>query len=508
MPGALGEPVGRTMTLDRLTGSLNLVAVLGRTEGVVVSDIVFDDREVRPGALFCCLPGEHHDGHEFAGRAYGRGAVAFCCEHSLRGVGAAAQLVVAPGTARAAMAQLATAFYESPASQLRTVGVTGTNGKTTTTFLLGSIFESNGWRAGVLGTLDGPRTTAESPHLQRALRGLVDAGAAAVALEVTSHALVQHRVDGIVFDVAVFTNLSQDHLDYHDTMEEYFQAKASLFTPERARIGVVNADDPYGRRLLVRGAIPTVGYTLEDARDVEVGLGGCSFRLGGLRVHIHLGGEFNLRNALAAAAAARALGVGAPEIVSGLEEAPAVPGRYEAVGEAAGVTALVDFAHTPGGLEEVLRAARAAVRHRVGPVAGGATNQRAPARDGRVLVVFGCGGDRDRAKRPAMGSVAGELADVVVLTTDNPRSEDPGTIIEEIRAGITCAVDCHLEPDRRAAIALALSLAAPGDVVIVAGKGHETTQEFAGRTVGFDDREVVRQELERLAADAGEEDSR
>jgi UDP-N-acetylmuramoyl-L-alanyl-D-glutamate--2,6-diaminopimelate ligase len=475
--------------LVELLTVVNTVAVLGDPSYVAVRDIAFDSRSVRPGALFCCLTGEHSDGHEFAAAAHRAGAVAFVCEHSLREVGPAVQLIVTPGTARAAMARVAAFFFGNPAAEMHTVGVTGTNGKTTTTYLLRSIFERHGWQAGVIGTIDGARTTPESPELQRTLRAQVGAGVTASALEVSSHALVQHRVDGIVFDVAVFTNLSQDHLDYHETMEAYFQAKATLFTPDHARSAAVNADDPYGARLLGRPPIPMVGFSLSDVRDLEVGLDASTFRLGGRKVRLGLGGEFNVRNALGAAVAARALDISAGEIVDGLEAARPVPGRFEVIGRG-NVTAVVDYAHTPAGLEEVLRAAR-----RVS--ATGA----APAAVGRVLVVFGCGGDRDRAKRPAMGAVASTLADFTVLTTDNPRSEDPAAIISEILAGVVAGSSCRVEPDRRRAIALALREARAGDVVVVAGKGHETTQEIGGRLVPFDDREVVRAELSRIAGD-------
>lgn len=487
------------MRLEDLIDKIAPLAVLGHPAGVTVSEIAFDSREVTPGALYCCLVGEHADGHDFAAAARRAGAAAFLCEHSLGPelVGAV-QLVVPPGTARAAMARASAAFYREPATAMRTVGVTGTNGKTTTTYLLRAIFEQYGWRAGVIGTLDGARTTPESPHLQRALARQRDAGCVACALEVTSHALVQHRVDGIVFDVAVFTNLTQDHLDFHQTMEAYFAAKAELFQTDRARLAVVNADDPYGKRLLERPGLPMHGYSLGDVKDLEVGVSESRFRLGGRHVRLRLGGQFNVYNALAAAAASRALGVSADAIVAGLESAPPVPGRFEAIAGPGGVTAVVDYAHTPAGLHEVLSAARKATRFNA---PGSAPGER---HDGRVLVVFGCGGDRDRGKRPAMGAIASELADLVVLTSDNPRHEEPETIIAEIRAGMPSSAPVVVEGDRRVAIARAISEARAGDLIVVAGKGHETTQQFADRSVRFDDREVVREEFAR--ADARRED--
>jgi UDP-N-acetylmuramoyl-L-alanyl-D-glutamate--2,6-diaminopimelate ligase len=473
--------------IDSIIEAIAPIAVLGKPEGLEVTGVVFDDREVTYGSLFCCVTGSSFDGHQFAPRARAQGALAFICEHSLGDVGNAVQLVVPPGTVRHAMALAARTFYGDPTTAIKTVGVTGTNGKTTTTFLLRSIFEAAGLSAGVIGTLDGARTTPESPYLYRALADQRDQGVTASALEVSSHALAQHRVDGLVFDVALFTNLTQDHLDYHGTMEEYFAAKSMLFSPTHAKFAIVNADDPYGRRLLERPSIPTVGFSLDDVADLQVGIAESSFTLGGHPVRLGIGGEFNVRNAVGAAAAAAALGIAPGAIVEGLEKAKAVPGRFETVTDSTGVTTVVDFAHTPAGLEEVLRSARKVL------LSG---SER--AQPGRLIVVFGAGGDRDRGKRPAMGAIASRLADAIVLTSDNPRTESPEAIIDEIRAGIVCSTPLTVEPDRRKAIALALDQAHRGDVVIVAGKGHETIQQFADASVHFDDREVVAYELRRL----------
>ncbi|HUZ20846.1 MAG TPA: UDP-N-acetylmuramoyl-L-alanyl-D-glutamate--2,6-diaminopimelate ligase [Acidimicrobiales bacterium] len=473
--------------LERIVERVAPLAVLGDPTGIECAAVVFDHRRVVPGALFCCVPGEHRDGHDFAAAARAAGAVAFVCEHSLGpDFARAVQLVVGPGESRAAMAKAAGAFFANPAASMRMVGVTGTNGKTTTTYLLRSILERHGWRTGIVGTLGGARTTPEAPDLQRLLAQQRDAGCAASAVEVTSHALVQHRVDGIRFDVAVFTNLTQDHLDFHKTMEAYFAAKASLFTPERARLAVVCADDEFGRRLISRPEVETVAYSLDDARDLRVGLTRSTFTIEGRPVRLGIGGSFNVRNALGAAAAARALGVGTAAIVAGLEAAERVPGRFETIESLDGLIVIVDYAHTPSGLEEVLGAARQATA-----LPGGVAR-------GRVVVVFGCGGDRDRGKRPKMGYIASRDADLVVLTSDNPRSEDPAAIVEEIRAGVSGPAECVVETNRRAAIALALRSAGRGDVVVVSGKGHERTQEFATGTVSFDDRDVVREELARL----------
>jgi UDP-N-acetylmuramoyl-L-alanyl-D-glutamate--2,6-diaminopimelate ligase len=305
-----------------------------------------------------------------------------------------------------------------------------------------------------------------------------------VALEVSSHALVQHRLDGYRHDVAVFTNLSQDHLDYHGTMEAYFAAKQLLFSPEHAFQAVVNRDDPYGRRLIETLAIPVGYFSIDQAEELEVGLAESRFRLDGELVRVRPGGEINVRNALGAAAAARALGVPAPTIAAGLSAAKGPPGRLEAVPNDRELEVVVDYAHTPAGLEEILKAARV----------------EAEARHGKVIVIFGCGGERDREKRPMMGSIATHFADVAVLSSDNPRSEDPDAIIAEVRAGCDGPGRLVVEPDRRRAIAVALELADAGDVVVVAGKGHETAQELGDRSIEFSDREVVAEELARLTS--------
>lgn len=483
----------RSVPLREIVERVHPLAVLGEVADLLVTDVVIDHREVEPGALFCCLPGLRRDGHDFAGLARAAGATAFLSERSLGPLAhGAVQLVVGPGQARPATARAACAFFADPAATMRSVGVTGTNGKTTTTYLLASIFEHHGWPTEVLGTLAGSRTTPEAPDLQRLLAAARDRSRAAFVLEVSSHALVQHRVDGIELDAAVFTNLSQDHLDYHETMEAYFAAKASLFVPGRARLAVVNADDEYGRRLLERTALEAVAFSLSDVRDLEVGLTSSTFRLGGHVVRLPLGGLFNVRNALAAAACSRALGLEADEIVAGLEQGHPVPGRFEAIRGDDGLVVIVDYAHTPAGLAELLEAAR-------GVPAEGAAGHPA-----RIAVVFGCGGDRDRGKRPVMGAAASRLADLVVVTTDNARSEDPAAIAGEVVAGCAGPAEVVVELDRRRAIAMALEQAGPGDVVVVAGKGHETSQELAHHTILFDDRAVVREELARLGRSADE----
>jgi UDP-N-acetylmuramoyl-L-alanyl-D-glutamate--2,6-diaminopimelate ligase len=378
------------------------------------------------------------------------------------------------------MGPVAAAVYGHPSTALTIVGITGTNGKTTTAHLLASILRQSGRTTGVIGTLSGPHTTPEAPELQAKLAGFRDDGYAAVVMEVSSHALALQRVDGTRFAAAVFTNLGRDHLDLHGSAQAYFRAKARLFTPELSAVGVTNVDDAHGRLLRDAGTIPIVPFSAIDAADVEVTAASHAFTWRGERIEVSLGGSFNVMNSLAAATTASVLGVGPEDIAAGLGAAGPVPGRFERVGAGeSGVGVVVDYAHTPDGLGEVLTAAR--------DVTGG-----------RVIVVFGCGGDRDRAKRPQMGGVAARLADLVVVTSDNPRSESPAAIIDEVVAGIAPADWDHVtvEPDRAAAIATALDLAQHGDVVVVAGKGHETTQTFGDRVVEFDDREVARRLLE------------
>jgi UDP-N-acetylmuramoyl-L-alanyl-D-glutamate--2,6-diaminopimelate ligase len=463
--------------LDLLIAELDVLAVEGDPT-VEVSGVTHDSRAVVPGALFCCVPGATADGHDFAPEAVGRGAVALLCERP-SGLGVT-ELRVAD--VRAAMGPVAAAYHGHPSAALPVVGVTGTNGKTTTTWLLEAVLEAAGRPTGLIGTLSGARTTPEAPDLQARLAELRDGGARAVSMEVSSHALALHRVDGTRFAVAVFTNLGRDHLDFHDSLEDYFAAKSRLFSPELSDVAVVGLDDPHGRLLRDAARIPTRVYSLADVDDLELGPRSSTGRWRGQRLRVPLGGAFNVRNALAAATAAVELGVDEATVVEGLAAAPPVPGRFEAVALEAPFTAVVDYAHTPDALEALLGAARAVA-----------------APGARLLVTFGCGGDRDRAKRPAMGEVAARLADVVVVTSDNPRSEDPAAIADAVRRGATGPGAVTTVLDRREAIATVLAEAGPGDVVVVAGKGHETTQDAGGTAAPFDDRSVVAEEWARVA---------
>lgn len=451
-----------------------------------VGDVVYRSDRVEPGTLFFCVPGARLDGHDFADAALARGASALVVE---RWLPVEATQVLVPSV-RAAMGPISAVFFGRPAERMTMVGVTGTNGKTTTTFLLESIFRAADFVPGVIGTtgmrIDGrqvpfPRTTPEAPDLQRVLAQMADAGVTATAMEVSSHGLHQHRVDGIRYRVGVFTNLSQDHLDYHGSMEEYFEAKARLFTPEKIDLAIVNGDAPEGRRLQ-RPDLPCLTFGLEDgvdvrATDVRTGRDGIAFRVGSLEVRSLLHGLFNVENCLAALAAARALGIADDVSAGGIASVSGVPGRVEAVEAGQEFLVMVDYAHTPDGVDNVLRAAR-------------------PLATERLIVVLGCGGDRDRAKRPLMGRAATSLADLTVITSDNPRSEDPLAIIAEIEPGAKEGGGAYaVEPDRRAAIRLAVSQARAGDVVVIAGKGHETYQELAAGTIEFDDRQVAAEEI-------------
>ena len=462
-----------------LTGAVPdalLVEVVGDVDAITPDDITHDSRQVGTGWAFACVPGEHHDGHEFAPGAVAAGATLLIVERRLPLD--VAQVVVSD--VRRAMGPIAAHIHGDPATKLRVIGVTGTNGKTTTTHLVGAILRRAGLEERELGTLSGARTTPEAPDLQRLLAGFVRDGVEAVVMEVSSHALALHRVNGVRFDVAAFTNLGRDHLDLHDSMEAYFRAKASLFTAALSAVGVTNLDDPYGRLLLDGADIEMVGYSLGDAIDLEVGVGHHRFRWRGTEISVPLGGRFNVANTLAALTIADRLGIAAADAAAGLASIPPVPGRFEVVtGPDDPFSVVVDYAHTPDGIVGVLDA----VRERAG--------------SGRVICVFGCGGDRDKDKRPLMGAAAAEHADLVVATSDNPRREDPAAIIDEAVAGIESRYRDRLtiEVDRRAGIAAALRMARAGDIVVIAGKGHETTQTIGDTAMPFDDRAVARELL-------------
>src|SRR4051794_26913789 len=466
------------MTLRELMGN-------GAPE-VEILGLAYSTAGVFPGALFFCVPGFRADGHDFAPEAVERGAVALVCERPL-GLGVPEVLV---DDVRAAMGPVAARFYGDPTAELDVVGITGTNGKTTTAFLVRHLLKAASVQAGLLGTVkrvvggveeEVERTTPEAVDLQATFRRMLEAGDRACAMEVSSHALELGRASGIRFACRVFTNLTQDHLDFHPTMEDYFAAKRRLF--DGPGPAVVNVDDEYGRRLAGELAGPTTFAVERDAdyraREVRFDLTGARFTCetpdGALAMESPLPGLFNVQNVLAAVAAVRTLDVpleGIPDALAGFGR---VPGRFEPVEEGQDFGVLVDYAHTPDSLENVLRAAREIT-------------------SGRLHVVFGAGGDRDRSKRPLMGEAARRLADRVIVTSDNPRSEDPDAIIDQILEGTGPEVD--REVDRRAAIRLAIDSAEPRDVVVIAGKGHEQGQEFeGGRKEPFDDVTVAREAL-------------
>lgn len=465
-----------------------------------ISGVTLDSRGVRPGDLYAALPGATTHGARFAQDAVAAGAAAVLTDAPGRTlIGATSVPVVVVADPRAVLGELSAWIYHEPARDLLVVGITGTNGKTTMTYLLAAGLAAAGDTTGIIGTigirvgdraLPSARTTPEAPDVHAALAVMVEQGVSAVVMEVSSHALVLGRVAGLQFDVAVFTNLSQDHLDFHHDMEDYFRAKASLFEPVRCRRAVVCTDDDWGRRLAAATTVPTVTYGRYQAADwglrdvVTRGDGGWSGQaVGPVTVPLagRLPGAFNQTNALGALAAAVAAGRPAEAVAQGLADCAGVPGRMEPVGRAQ-FSAFVDYAHTPDAVARAIAAVRTSSA-------------------GRVLVVLGCGGDRDRQKRPLMGSVAARGADVLIVTDDNPRSEDPAMIRQAMLVGARSehAATVLEIPDRRAAIREAVATADPGDVVLVLGKGHEQGQEIAGVVAAFDDRVEVARAIEDLA---------
>ncbi|MBQ2770894.1 MAG: UDP-N-acetylmuramoyl-L-alanyl-D-glutamate--2,6-diaminopimelate ligase [Clostridia bacterium] len=459
---------------------------------VEITSIEYDSRKVKPGSMFCCIVGLLFDGHSFAESAVKSGAAALLVERELPLD--VPQILVK--NARKAMAEMAAAFYGYPQREMMMLGVTGTNGKTTTTYMVKSIAEKAGKKVGLIGTirnmigdesLQTDRTTPESTDLFRILRKMADARCDLVIMEVSSHSLAQYRVHGIRFDVALFTNLSQDHLDYHKTFENYLQSKRILF--QNAKRAVVNVDDPYGDRMMEGLSIPIMTFGIRGradilASDIDMTTEGVSFDLhtpaGEVLLNMPTPGLFSVFNAMGAVGVAQSIGIRLPVIKEGLEGLMSVSGRLEAVPTGKGFAAYVDYAHTPDALENVLKAVRQFAK-------------------GRVICVFGCGGDRDRAKRAIMGEVAGRFSDFAVITSDNPRNEDPMAIIEAAEEGMKKTGTRYLvEENRKAAIRKALELAKPQDVVLIAGKGHETYQEINGTKYHFDDRETLQELIREL----------
>ncbi|HHV61822.1 MAG TPA: UDP-N-acetylmuramoyl-L-alanyl-D-glutamate--2,6-diaminopimelate ligase [Firmicutes bacterium] len=495
------------VTLGYLAGALHDKSITGNSQ-VEIAGITYDSRIVRPGYLFVCIKGEKYDGHDFIADAVKRGARAVVVERDIGDAGPDVAVVKVPDTRRA-LGSLAKAFYDNPSGKLTLVGITGTNGKTTTTYLVKSMFEEAGCPTGVIGTIQNvigreivpaKHTTPESSDLAELLDRMVRSGMKAVAMEVSSHAIALDRISGLEFDMGVFTNITQDHLDFHKTFDNYVAAKAKFFKGLGAdshenvkkcpKVAVVNIDDPNTPRIVEGTPAEVVTYGVRNEADiralnVRLGLTGISFEAatpaGTVALNMKLKGMFNVYNALAAVGVGVKAGLNLEHVKMGLEKVRGVPGRFESVDAGQDFAVVVDYAHTPDGLENILNAARQFV-------------------SGRKIVVFGCGGDRDRTKRPVMGGIAARLADYVIITSDNPRSEDPASICAEIEAGVRAVRENGEEyeviVDRRSAIERAINLAGRGDIVIIAGKGHETYQIFRDRTIHFDDREVAREILE------------
>ena len=474
--------------LDELLASTSEIAInqiIGDAK-VRVLDITHDSSKVSNGVLFCCIVGENVDGHNFAKVAAANGAAAILVERRVEVD--ITQVVVSD--VRSTMGYLAAELFNRPSEKLNVIGITGTNGKTTTAHLLASILRQHGWPTSVLGTLTGTRTTPESTDLQRFLAEELNRGSKAVVMEVSSHALALGRVEGTLFKAAVFTNLGQDHLDFHKSIEDYFAAKARLFTRLFTNLCVINRDDVHGSLLLdvisKDKEVRCESFGMSDAKDIHADASKISFHWQGQKIDSLMGGYFNVMNALAAATAAAKLGVTVSDIAKGLAAASAVPGRFESVSEGQLFSVVVDYAHTPEALQNVLLAGRKIV-----------------GKDAQVILVFGCGGGRDQLKRPKMGDIASQFADLVYVTSDNPRHEDARTIAQEVLQGVSSVSSVMsrvtIELDRRLAIGAAFGSAKPGDIVIIAGKGHEATQTIGADETPFSDVQVSRELLKAVS---------
>ena len=464
------------MQLGDILDDLSLDVATG---GLEITHVDIDSRDCVPGSLFFALPGSSTNGANFAADAVRRGAL--CVVASTR-VDVAAPVVVVPATQLTALcAHASAAVVGHPETKTRLVAVTGTNGKTSVTTIVGELARALSWNGANIGTLTNERTTPAAPELFRTLASLVEefdplVQSSVVAMEVSSHAMSQHRVDGLEFTVAAFTNLGHEHLDYHGSMEEYFVVKSRLFTPEHSHRAVIWGDDPYGERLATSTTLPVTRVSRRDATDVETTLKGTTFFWRRHLVNSALLGDYNVDNSLIAMTIMSVLGADDAAIAAAMGEVSSISGRFDVV-RGTDVTVIVDYAHTPEGLRRLLEDVR----------------EMMP--EGRVITVFGCGGDRDRTKRPEMGLVASTFSDVTFVTSDNPRSESPESIIDAIMSGVASDGQVVRDADRRSAISRALDEAAPGDVVVVAGKGHETTQTIGDLVVPFDDRVVARELL-------------
>lgn len=491
-------------TIEEILTQLPNAKITGGHGDKSVTQLTIDSRTAGPGSLFICLKGEHTNGHAYADKAAAQGASAILAEEDVGVPESTGCAVIRVPSTQKAMMRLAPWFYEYPASKMRMIGVTGTNGKTTTTTILRDLFTENGHKVGLIGTIHNcigdtvipsHNTTPDVVDLQRMLYDMQQAGCDIVVMEVSSHALALNRVAGIEYNTAVFTNLTQDHLDFHKTMENYREAKAQLFLhlhegKKSNKTAIFNADDPSAAIIMQRVQTKVMTFGMKDTYDVypytfhvaathmELHL---HTPLGDMQLKLHITGEFNVYNVMGTICAAIAEGLSKEEIEKGLNAFQGVPGRFQLIHAGQPFTVIVDYAHTPDGLENVLHTSREITR-------------------GKLWVVFGCGGDRDRKKRPIMGKIALDLADVLVVTSDNPRSENPEAIIQDIQAGLVNPPpekEIHSITDRKAAIEYAISHAAPEDVVMIAGKGHENYQILKDRTIHFDDGEVVRKYFQK-----------
>ncbi|MBI5182225.1 MAG: UDP-N-acetylmuramoyl-L-alanyl-D-glutamate--2,6-diaminopimelate ligase [Nitrospirae bacterium] len=492
------------MILKDLLDVLNKPEVNGGLE-VQIGDIAYDSREVKRGSLFVAVKGFKTDGHRYIADAVKRGASAVVAEDAVNISKGDATIIIVPDT-RNALALLSARFYGDPSRRLRMIGITGTNGKTTTSYLIKSIIEKAGKKAGLLGTISyiignevmpAPHTTPESSDLQKHLSQILDTGAEYAVMEVSSHALELNRTANCEFDIGVFTNLTQDHLDFHKTMEDYFNAKLKLFTSlnnERGKmakkVGIINIDDPYSNRILSAMTVKAVTYGFSENADIRpaeinIDIGGIRFAAvtpkGNFPVESRLTGKYNILNMLASIAVGQSLGFDNSAIQEGISSLISVSGRFEKINEGQDFSVVVDYAHTEDALKRILEAIRVFAK-------------------GRVITVFGCGGDRDRGKRPKMGEAAVKLSEIVILTSDNPRSEDPHEIIKEIEEGIKRRRNGRLQeyliiPDRKEAIYRAIGMAEKDDIILLAGKGHEDYQIIGDKKLHFDDREIAREAI-------------
>ncbi|KXL53344.1 UDP-N-acetylmuramoyl-L-alanyl-D-glutamate--2,6-diaminopimelate ligase [Anaerotignum neopropionicum] len=476
------------MELNKLLKGVSY-SVLQGNANIEVKKIEYDSRKVTAGDVFVCITGFQRDGHTFAAKAVKSGAVALICEYVPEGIDKEVTIFQVENS-REALAFMAVQYFNQPSPKMHVIGVTGTNGKTTTTYLMKSILDHMEKKVGVVGTIENrigdrvlhtERTTPESKELQELLDTMVKEDVSHVVMEVSSHSLDLHRVDGIEYEIGIFTNLTQDHLDYHKTMENYKEAKSKLF--ERAQKSVINLDDAAGSFMRERAKGQVLTFAVENdadlrARNIEISAEGTEFSLTWeeKEYHVHLStpGRFSVYNALGAIGACLLLGISMTDILVGLKENQGVAGRFQAVRSKKGYQGVVDYAHTPDGLDNILKTAREFAK-------------------GRIITIFGCGGDRDKTKRPIMGEIAGNGSDYCIITSDNPRTEDPLTILNEVEAGMK-KTQCPYEKiaDRRAAILQGTKMAKTGDVIIIAGKGHENYQIFKDCTIHFDDMEEIR----------------